>query len=77
MLENIVEFFRNLPEKICVKCGEKIEEQILRRSCSRSCRRGASPALEGFQRATGEAEAGARMPELKITFCSFILAPRF
>jgi len=27
MLENIVEFFKNLPDKICVKCGEKIEEQ--------------------------------------------------
>ncbi|MED3661039.1 protein YhfH [Ureibacillus sp. FSL K6-8385] len=27
MLENIVEFFKNLPDKVCVKCGEKIEEQ--------------------------------------------------
>ena len=27
MLENVVEFFRNLPVKVCVQCGDKIEEQ--------------------------------------------------
>lgn len=27
MLENVVEFFKNLPEKHCTECGEKIEEQ--------------------------------------------------
>ncbi|MFS8651694.1 MAG: protein YhfH [Caldibacillus sp.] len=27
MLANIVEFFRNLPPKLCMKCGKKIEEQ--------------------------------------------------
>lgn len=27
MLENVVEFFKNLPEKNCAECGEKIEEQ--------------------------------------------------
>ena len=27
MLENVVEFFKNLPEKHCAECGEKIEEQ--------------------------------------------------
>lgn len=27
MLENVIEFFKNLPDKVCVKCGEKIEEQ--------------------------------------------------
>lgn len=27
MLESVVEFFKNLPDKVCVQCGEKIEEQ--------------------------------------------------
>ncbi|MHA6258299.1 protein YhfH [Sporosarcina sp. CAU 1771] len=27
MIENIIEFFRNLPAKNCVICGEEIEEQ--------------------------------------------------
>ncbi|MDY6043731.1 MAG: protein YhfH [Lactobacillus johnsonii] len=27
MLENVVEFFKNLPAKNCAECGEKIEEQ--------------------------------------------------
>ena len=27
MLENVVEFFKNLPDKICASCGDKIEEQ--------------------------------------------------
>lgn len=27
MLENVIEFFKNLPDKVCVRCGEKIEEQ--------------------------------------------------
>ncbi|MER1985635.1 MAG: protein YhfH [Solibacillus sp.] len=27
MLENVVEFFKNLPEKVCVSCGDRIEEQ--------------------------------------------------
>ena len=27
MVKSIVEFFRNLPAKICTECGEKIEEQ--------------------------------------------------
>ncbi|GEL05304.1 YhfH family protein [Rummeliibacillus sp. G93] len=27
MLENVVEFFKNLPDKHCVECGEKIDEQ--------------------------------------------------
>ncbi|WP_144512208.1 protein YhfH [Bacillus sp. FJAT-22090] len=27
MLENVIEFFRNLPEKTCATCGETIEEQ--------------------------------------------------
>ena len=27
MIENVVEFFKNLPPKQCVTCGEKIEEQ--------------------------------------------------
>ncbi|MCM3602307.1 YhfH family protein [Robertmurraya korlensis] len=27
MFESIVEFFRNLPPKECVQCGNKIEEQ--------------------------------------------------
>lgn len=27
MLENVVEFFKNLPDKVCVQCGEKMEEQ--------------------------------------------------
>ncbi|RUL47485.1 MULTISPECIES: protein YhfH [Lysinibacillus] len=27
MLENVVEFFKNLPDKVCVQCGDKIEEQ--------------------------------------------------
>ncbi|MCG7344323.1 YhfH family protein [Sporosarcina sp. ACRSL] len=27
MIESIVEFFRNLPAKVCVVCGKNIEEQ--------------------------------------------------
>ena len=27
MLVNIIEFFKNLPAKTCVTCGEVIEEQ--------------------------------------------------
>lgn len=27
MIQNIVEFFKNLPPKECVNCGNKIEEQ--------------------------------------------------
>ncbi|PLR97718.1 protein YhfH [Bacillus sp. T33-2] len=27
MLDNVVEFFRNLPAKNCVECGEQIKEQ--------------------------------------------------
>ncbi|QTD41147.1 protein YhfH [Sporosarcina sp. Te-1] len=27
MLENVVEFFKNLPPKTCMACGEEIEEQ--------------------------------------------------
>ena len=27
MLENIVEFFKNLPAKVCIACGKEIEEQ--------------------------------------------------
>lgn len=27
MVKSIVEFFRNLPAKICTECGEQIEEQ--------------------------------------------------
>jgi len=27
MIENIVEFFRNLPQKQCMECGEPIKEQ--------------------------------------------------
>jgi hypothetical protein len=27
MLENVVEFFRNLPAKKCVECGNEIDEQ--------------------------------------------------
>lgn len=27
MLENVVEFFKNLPDKVCAQCGDKIEEQ--------------------------------------------------
>lgn len=27
MLENVIEFFKNLPPKKCTQCGEKIEEQ--------------------------------------------------
>jgi len=27
MLPNILEFFRNLPQKFCMICGSKIEEQ--------------------------------------------------
>lgn len=27
MLKNVVEFFRNLPAKHCVECGEEINEQ--------------------------------------------------
>ncbi len=27
MLENVVEFFKNLPAKQCTECGEKMEEQ--------------------------------------------------
>ncbi|WP_082818786.1 protein YhfH [Bhargavaea cecembensis] len=27
MMESIVEFFKNLPPKMCAECGEKIEEQ--------------------------------------------------
>ncbi|WP_153732427.1 protein YhfH [Sporosarcina obsidiansis] len=27
MVESIVEFFRNLPAKVCVSCGKEIEEQ--------------------------------------------------
>lgn len=27
MLENVVEFFKNLPKKSCVKCGSTMEEQ--------------------------------------------------
>lgn len=27
MVENVVEFFKNLPDKHCSQCGEKIEEQ--------------------------------------------------
>lgn len=26
-MENVVEFFKNLPAKKCSNCGEKIEEQ--------------------------------------------------
>lgn len=27
MLENVIEFFKNLPPKNCATCGEVIEEQ--------------------------------------------------
>ena len=27
MLENVIEFFKNLPAKTCTTCGEEIEEQ--------------------------------------------------
>ncbi len=27
MVENIVQFFKNLPAKVCVDCGHEIEEQ--------------------------------------------------
>lgn len=27
MIENVVEFFKNLPPKMCASCGEQIEEQ--------------------------------------------------
>ncbi|MET0960124.1 MAG: protein YhfH [Psychrobacillus psychrotolerans] len=27
MLENVIEFFRNLPAKKCATCGDTIEEQ--------------------------------------------------
>lgn len=27
MLESIVEFFKNLPAKVCISCGQEIEEQ--------------------------------------------------
>ena len=27
MIKNILEFFRNLPNKNCVECGKEIEEQ--------------------------------------------------
>ncbi|WP_342513021.1 protein YhfH [Sporosarcina sp. FSL K6-1522] len=27
MLENVIEFFKNLPDKVCITCGKKIEEQ--------------------------------------------------
>jgi hypothetical protein len=27
MLENIIEFFKNLPAKVCTSCGKEIEEQ--------------------------------------------------
>ncbi|KIL50142.1 hypothetical protein KP77_15170 [Jeotgalibacillus alimentarius] len=27
MLENVMEFFRNLPPKKCASCGEQMEEQ--------------------------------------------------
>ncbi|MDN7247319.1 protein YhfH [Planococcus shenhongbingii] len=27
MIENVVEFFKNLPPKQCSNCGEKVEEQ--------------------------------------------------
>ncbi|WP_264989746.1 protein YhfH [Lysinibacillus piscis] len=27
MLENVIEFFKNLPTKQCAKCGEHIDEQ--------------------------------------------------
>lgn len=27
MVRNVLEFFRNLPPKQCVECGENIEEQ--------------------------------------------------
>lgn len=26
MLENVIEFFKNLPKKTCVTCGNEIEE---------------------------------------------------
>lgn len=28
MLENVMEFFRNLPEKTCVECGEKWKSKV-------------------------------------------------
>ncbi|MCZ2257658.1 YhfH family protein [Sporosarcina sp. G11-34] len=27
MLNNVIEFFKNLPVKKCITCGEQIEEQ--------------------------------------------------
>lgn len=27
MLENVIEFFKNLPAKTCAECGKEIEEQ--------------------------------------------------
>lgn len=27
MLESVTEFFKNLPPKLCSKCGEAVEEQ--------------------------------------------------
>ncbi|TWT24295.1 protein YhfH [Planomicrobium sp. CPCC 101110] len=27
MIENVVEYFKNLPPKQCTNCGEKVEEQ--------------------------------------------------
>ncbi|MBS4193594.1 protein YhfH [Lederbergia citri] len=27
MLENVIDFFKNLPAKKCTECGEKIAEQ--------------------------------------------------
>ncbi|MEZ0117062.1 protein YhfH [Heyndrickxia faecalis] len=27
MVQNILDFFKNLPDKYCTECGEKIDEQ--------------------------------------------------
>lgn len=28
MLESVVEFFKNLPDKVCVQCGEKSKNKV-------------------------------------------------
>lgn len=27
MIENVIEFFKNLPAKVCITCGKEIDEQ--------------------------------------------------
>ena len=37
MIENVVEFFKNLPAKLCKSCGNEMEEQSVKKTLTIPC----------------------------------------